>query len=459
MAIAYIQKTPAGATPNETAAGASITSDAFGANLGIGNLVVAICAQYRAAGAPSQPTFSDSDGNTWYVDRSLANANNQRITIAHCYASTTNKITITAQATSTDSIGVGAVEFSGVPAGLTAGGSANSSNSGTSNAPTTGNLVVVGNAIYIGLLNGTIGAVTITVGAGFTKVHEEKTGSYPWCSWERLISTGTINPSWSLSGSVYWSAVGVAFAEGTVEGSGNIDAVGSMTQTQKLLLGQSGNIDAAGSVIQSQKLLLNQSGNVDAMGSMAQAQKLLLKQSGDIDASSNLTEAQKLLYKTSGNIDAMVDMTESNKLLYKLAGIIEASADMTQNGTLLLKISGEIDALADILFQYQDIISITATMDASADAAVSYRLLQKQLANIDAVGSVNLSSIVIMLNAVIDIIGSMLAQQEITGEVHYRLTAVMKNISELTAELKNTSQLTGKIENTSRLTTIINNLN
>ena len=211
-------------------------------------------------------------------------------------------------------------------------------------------------------------------------------------------------------------------AGGTIEGSGNVDAVGS--------------------VIQTQKLLLNQSGDVDSIGSGMQTQKLLLKQSGDIDTTSNLTETQKLLYKTSGNIDAAVDMTESNKLLYKLAGIIDAAVDMTQTGTLLLKISGEIDALADILFQYQDIVSVTATMDVSTDAAVSYRLLQKQLANIDAVGSVSLSSITIMLNAIIDTIGSMLAQQEVIGDVHFRLTAVMKNISELTSEIKNTSRLT-----------------
>lgn len=181
-----------------------------------------------------------------------------------------------------------------------------------------------------------------------------------------------------------------------------------------------------------------------------------IEESGNVDAVSDMTESDKLLYKSSGNIDAATDATEVHELIYELSAIIESAASMAENRTLLLSLAFELDTVADVLAQYEDHLHVSGTIDAAGSSLASYQLLQKQTATINATGSVTLSSIVIMMNAVINVLSSMVARQEVTGVTYDFLTAAIRNMSALTAELENISTLNGEIENTSRLTAIIN---
>lgn len=219
MAIAYVKKTPDTTLAARSGNATSLTTAAFASNVSVGNIVVACCVQYRAGGDPGDVSFSDSGSNTWYIDADSADTYD-RVTIAHCYPSSASAITVTATTEAGSYKNLGAAEFSGVTTGLTAGASGNNSNHGVSTTATSGAVSPSGNNLYIGGLVCN-NSVAITEDSNWTLIHEDESWTASTINWIYRITSGEQNASWTLSGTLGWSAAIAAFSEASSGGTGN----------------------------------------------------------------------------------------------------------------------------------------------------------------------------------------------------------------------------------------------
>lgn len=234
MAIALIQKTPNTTAPALSGDVTALATGAFDSACGAGNLIVAYCIQYRFSGSVGAVTFSDNDSNTWYVDRDV-NLDVARVTIGHCYAANAVALNVTATTSPGSVKDVGAVEYSGVVSGLTAGGSASNGSNGTSTSPSTNSLAGTGNNLYIGACLWDASGGSITCTPGQTQIHENENNTYMVMNSEYLLSSGAQTLTWTLASSKLWGAVGVAYAEAsggtttyTVTYNGNSNTGGSV---------------------------------------------------------------------------------------------------------------------------------------------------------------------------------------------------------------------------------------
>jgi hypothetical protein len=234
MSIAFVQKTPDTTIASRSGNAVSLTTSAFLSNVVVGNIVITCCVQYRSGGSPEDVTFSDSGGNTWYIDANYTDTYD-RVTIAHCYPISTDTITVTATTATGSYKCLGAAEFSGVAIGLTAGATANSSNHGSSNSATSGTIISSGNCLYIGglVVNN---AVVITQDINWMLIHEDESWTASTISWIYRLANDSQNAVWALGSSIGWAACGVSYIEATDEGGSLIG--GSLLAGGSLLCGQ-----------------------------------------------------------------------------------------------------------------------------------------------------------------------------------------------------------------------------
>jgi hypothetical protein len=223
MAISYVKKTPTStlATRN-TSAGTAITTPAFASDVSVGNIVIAVACQYRTGGSAEQPTFSDSAGNTWYIDSDISDVGvYQRTTVAHCYPSSAAAITVTITTSSSSYKNLGAYEFSGVVTGLTAGASAHTEQYGTSTTdPTSGSISPSGTCLYLGLVNCSSNT-TITEDDGWTLLHEDESFTAAMISSIYQITSGSQAAGWTFGTSRSYTAGVVAYVEAAGGTTGN----------------------------------------------------------------------------------------------------------------------------------------------------------------------------------------------------------------------------------------------
>jgi hypothetical protein len=183
-------------------------------------MVVACCVQYRSGGSPGDVTFSDSGGNTWYIDANYTDTYD-RVTIAHCYPSSAAAITVTATTAAGSYKCMGAAEFSGVASGLTAGASGYNSSHGNSNSATSGAVSPSGNCLYIGglVVNN---AATITQDANWTLIHEDESWTASTISWIYRLTSGSQNATWALGSTIGWAAAQSAYVEASGGGGSSV---------------------------------------------------------------------------------------------------------------------------------------------------------------------------------------------------------------------------------------------
>lgn len=209
--IHFIKKTPSSTTP-KGASGNTVVNDAFGSVVSVGNIVIAVCSQYRSGGdIPGTVTFSDNDGNTWYIDKHEV-IGYRGITVGHCYPKSAVALTITATCVDTGYCAIAAAEFSGVALGLTAGGSANNSSNGNSTQPTT-NLIDVGagNFLFIAALMWN-NVRNFYLSSPWTMMHNDGSDTYANLDWDYYITSGDQTATWNYEYST-WASAGVAYIE------------------------------------------------------------------------------------------------------------------------------------------------------------------------------------------------------------------------------------------------------
>jgi hypothetical protein len=212
--ITYLQKTPNTAAPDAGNVEA-LTTTAFGSSVAEGSMIVACCTQSQSSGTV-QPVFTDSKGNTWYIDLDVLTSDAvNRLTIAHCFVAAGKGgtgFTVTATtAGHTHYLDLGAAEFSGIDISLVAGGSGSNSGNGTSTSPTSNQVTVSGNHLYIGLLTFSVGASTIT--PAWTQLHEDETWVNSPFGSQYKIDLGNQTSTWTMGTSRPWAAGVVAYKE------------------------------------------------------------------------------------------------------------------------------------------------------------------------------------------------------------------------------------------------------
>jgi hypothetical protein len=218
MAIAYVQKTPSTTLPT-TGNTTTITTPAFASVVTSGNIVIAVCSAYVAAGV-SAFTFSDSGSHIWYNDIiQISTDNTGKIQIGHCYPTSTSAITVTVTSTKTSYLDLGAFELSGVSTSLVAGGSTTNSATGTTASVSVGVLAGVGNNAYIAGVSWAKNA-SCTSTAGYTEIHKEITWDFANLDSVYLFSSGNQTPAFTLGSTAVWVAAGVAYVEKSTGGGG-----------------------------------------------------------------------------------------------------------------------------------------------------------------------------------------------------------------------------------------------
>ncbi len=221
MAITLVQKTPSG---NLFKSGK--VTDAFASAVTVGNVVVAIFAYYYSGNLNiTNYTFSDSKGNTWYIDKYINNYDSSDSTglcIGHCNVTTGGStFTVTMTCSNATVHMIGAYEFSGLDNTLTAGGSASASATGTATDVHTGNVTIPDSSNYLLIaMAGQDGYTHITgEDAGLTRLHVNSAVAediYDMSDYK--IITATTNPGWTLSGTDDWACAAVAYKEPAAAG-------------------------------------------------------------------------------------------------------------------------------------------------------------------------------------------------------------------------------------------------
>jgi uncharacterized repeat protein (TIGR02543 family) len=213
--MALIQKIPNTAAP-ALSTGGDVTTLSTGASASavtVGNIVIAKCVLYRVSGSVSTPTFSDSDGNTWVVDKNLAVGDIIRVIQAHCYPANAVNLNITVNTAAGAVMTLGAEEHSEIELGLGAGGSASSSNTATGTAVTTGAIAGTGDNLYSAVCTWDASAGSIACTPGQTQIHENENNTYLVSNSQYVYSSGSQNLAWTLASSKLWVSVGVAYAK------------------------------------------------------------------------------------------------------------------------------------------------------------------------------------------------------------------------------------------------------
>jgi hypothetical protein len=352
MSAALVQKTPNATAPSMAQAVTSRATGAFPGSVTVGNIVIAYCIQFRGAGSVSTPTFSDNAGNTWYTDKVLAISSVASVAIGHCYPAGAVALNITASVANASNICVGAAEFSGIATGLTAGASANNSNTNTGTTITTGALGS-GNNLYIGACLWDASAGSISCTPAQTQIHENENSIQMVMNAEYQIDTGSQNLGWTLASSKLWAACGVAYAEAggstyndSIAESASISDSSSSVATFNSGMSESIVItDSSGSIAE----LLGQILESNSISDIILNNAIYLSNISEIN---NISDEYNNLAEFLSNISEIVNVHDNiPNIANLLSNVSEVSSisDLVNTGNIFLESINESVAISDLI--------------------------------------------------------------------------------------------------------------
>ncbi len=177
---------------------------------------------YQNSGSPDTYTVTDNQSGNTYSPLTRKNSSDANSGVQWFYAKNVNAsgtFTITVHfATNVSSVAAAISEWSGCD--TTSPFDVENTNGGTGTAVTTGSMTPANaNSLYVGVMGTTAGNVSI--GEALTKIAErENGGTGAVIAVEYTVSSGAINPGWTMGSSVTWAACGATFKPASTVNTG-----------------------------------------------------------------------------------------------------------------------------------------------------------------------------------------------------------------------------------------------